>query len=247
MSTPLWVSELASYFWDMARCDEGFPRNLRRPIARALPLPIVSLPELGIAGVDRWLRARGIVCGFDVGGRRLRGCLVARRGHGFLFIDGADPDDEQRLSLAHELAHFLRHYWQPRQRVAERLGTAALEVLDGDRAPTHSERVHSLLAHAPIGYYVHLMDRTAEGHWASAAIAAAEQEADRLALELLAPSALVLQRVAGEAPGRMRRAIEGLLMYEFGLPAAAADDYGSLLAPSADPQDSFVRRLGLAT
>jgi Zn-dependent peptidase ImmA (M78 family) len=39
---------------------------------------------------------------------------MARAGHGFISLDGSDADDERRFSLAHELAHFLLDYQDPR-------------------------------------------------------------------------------------------------------------------------------------
>ena len=46
MNIPIWVAELASDFWSKAKEKESFPRQLLRPIARAVPLHIVFSPEL---------------------------------------------------------------------------------------------------------------------------------------------------------------------------------------------------------
>src|SRR5947209_7799628 len=119
MITPFWVQELASAFWAEAG-DEAFPRSLRAPMARALPLSIVSLPDLRVRHIDGWLRRQSVLCALEAHDRALRACLVAFRGHGLIFLDGGDPLDEQRFSLAHELAHFLRDYQQPRARASER-------------------------------------------------------------------------------------------------------------------------------
>ena len=40
MSVPPWVTELVRAFWADAGSVESFPRTLRRPIARALPVSI---------------------------------------------------------------------------------------------------------------------------------------------------------------------------------------------------------------
>ena len=72
-------------------------------------------------------------------------------------IDAADPEDEQRFTLAHELAHFLRDYWRPRQMAQQRLGAEAVAILDGKRPPTPQERLAALLREVPLGFHVHLI------------------------------------------------------------------------------------------
>lgn len=234
MTAPFWVTELASRFWARAG-NEGFPRELRRPIARALPVAVISLPGLRVSAIDDWLASRGIACDIRVGDRFLRACLVARRGHGVIFLDGGDAADEQRFSLAHETAHFLRHYEEPRLRASERLGERVVEVLDGDRPAETIERVDSLLARMPIGAYVHLIDR--DGRTARTA-GVAEQEADLLAFELLAPAGAI------EREGtRDRLDITRLLCGYYGLPGGAAERYAQRLAPPR--RATVAHRLGL--
>ena len=103
MSVPLWASELARSFWTKAREPEPFPRNLRRSIARAIPLSVVLLPKLSVRAALDWLQNCGPVCELPGEDRPLRACLVARSGHGVALIDGSDNDAEQRFSIAHEL------------------------------------------------------------------------------------------------------------------------------------------------
>ena len=239
MSTPLWVSEMSTAFWDAAGGPEPFPRDLRQPLAWALPLSILSLPRLRLADALDWLAAHAPACRIATADRPLRACLVARRGAGLIFLDGTDPEDEQRFSLAHELAHFLRHYQEPRRRASERLGSAVFGILDGERPPDPGERIASILARVPLGIHVHLMGRGAQGDVSPASIDAAEQEADRLAFELLAPAEVVSRQTHGSSA----EGVAHLLRNTYGLPAAPAARYATILRPPTP--ESIIRRWGL--
>ncbi len=242
MSVPVWAAELAGIFWHDAGIGEPFPRRLRGPITRALPVGIMGHAGLSLRAVGDRLACYGVRCPGDAADRPLRACLAARRGFGLIVIDTADAEDEQRFSLAHELAHFLRDYWQPRHLAVNRLGGDVLEVLDGLRPASAEERLTALLTRVPVGCHWHLMHRDDTGR-AAPAVRAAERDADRLAYELLAPAADVWTRAAG-AGGRLTLpAVVQALRTVFGLPPAQARDYGAILVPEA-PADSLLRRLG---
>lgn len=243
MKVPIWAAELARTFWARAGQPEPFPRRLRRPIANALPLAVIDLPGATVNAVFQQLHKDRIPCDLKAKDRPLRACIVARNGHGLAFIDATDPDDEQRFSLAHELAHFLRDYWYQRWQTMKRLGTAALEVLDGIRRPTDQERLLATLKHTQIDFYFHLMDRRSARNPRQNAIIEAEESADRLAYELLAPAADVLSVVALKSGGSGRSAVVHTLMSYFGLPEQHADIYAGLLLPTTKHIDPLLLRL----
>jgi hypothetical protein len=201
---------------------------------------IVSLPRLCLQDVRDWLHRHGFGCPCSAVDRRLHGFLLARDGWGYVFLDGEDPEDEQRLSLAHELAHFLRHYWYPRREVCRKLGPGVLEVLDGRRRATDSERTQALLAAVPVGIHWHLLAHEEDGSLPRGTVSTAEEEADRLGYELLAPANEVQKR-RGELLGE---ALVQSLRTEFGLPDAHARRYARLLVPCPSP-DPLLRRLGV--
>ena len=99
--------EAVDLFWKLCGEKEPFPRNLERPLALALPVALIKLPQLKLKDIENWIKKHGLTFTFECDYRFVRGCLIAHAGQGILFIDGTDPIDEQRFTLAHEIAHFL--------------------------------------------------------------------------------------------------------------------------------------------
>jgi hypothetical protein len=245
MKVPLWVSELARAFWDAAGGPEPFPRTLVGPILRSpFELTVKEMRGLRLAAVVYYLSGLGVAWRCGEPDRPLRACLAAAGGAGFILLDGDDPPAERVFSLAHELAHFLRHYWQPRTAACRRLGAQVADVIDAQRPPTPAERVRALLVDVPLGLHVHLMDRGSRGEVRSRAVARAEEEADHLAYELLAPADAVAARTAHLGERERRRCVVQVFQEVFGLPAARAADYGDLLVPPPD-EDPLLLRLRL--
>lgn len=244
-----WLARIVEDFWARAREPEPFPRNLERPIMWALPLAVVKLPRLWVRDVEVWLERRGIRFQLGCDDRPLHGCLVAYGGRGCVLLDGADPKDEQRFSLAHETGHFLLEYLLPRERAVSQLGTSILEVFDGLRAPTVEERVHAVLGHVPIGVHTHLMERRTNTVPGCGKITGAEARADRLALELLAPAAEVRRMLArlghpARAQERLKLARE-VLTCDFGLPPSVAVLYSKTILGPEEGEPSVKEWLDL--
>jgi hypothetical protein len=209
------VLDLADQFWGVLPEAFPYPRDIARAAMLAFPVVVMKLPLLTVERIASWLRARGAVVTIPLCEGEMAGCVVAHRGHAVIFIAGTDPADERRATVAHELAHFIRHYLVPRQRAVGALGAAIIEVLDGDREPTYAERARGVLRDVPVGVHVHVLPRGDR----QAVIAQVENEADELALELLAPRATVagyLHSIGASdlSPRERRRA----LGKQFGLP-----------------------------
>jgi hypothetical protein len=225
---------IARAFWARAGKAEPFPRQLRQAIASSLPVAVVTLPNLTLRGAARWLECRGAA--FSAGSDRpLRGLLVAQRGHGFIFLDGTMSADEERMTLAHEIAHFIHHYLSPRSAALAVLGESVRPVLDGDRLATTHERLSGVLREVPISTFTHMLDRSDRGLPTEEA-RTLEVEADLIGFELLAPS----DRVA--ASTRSASQCRDFLQEMCGLPPKAAAAWCGWIQARREP-DSFITRL----
>ena len=245
MNTPLWVKELANDFWRRAGGAESFPRDLRRAVPRAALLSVKTLADLSVQRVAAWLRHQGIACLAGQRERALCACLFARDDCGFIFLDAGDDEAEQRFSLAHELAHFLRHYHEPRRRAVAKFGPQILDVFDGKRSPTPTERLQALLRNVRVGEHVHLLARDDRRRIASATVAAVEVDADLLGCELLAPAEAVWQQTSQRTAHASRLEAERRLQTTFGLPPSMAVWYAGRLYPPFD--DPLLRRLRISS
>jgi hypothetical protein len=228
---------IARRFWERAGALEPFPRRLTATIAAVLPVAVVLLPKLTVAATANWLAKRGAGCLDSCPDRPLRGCLVAQRGHAFMFIDGSLGEEEHRLTVAHETAHFIHHYEAPRATALELLGASVAPVLDGDRPATPQEQLRGALRGVPIGIYAHMLDRSAGRPDAS--ISRFEAEADLIAFELLAPSNTVVRGT--EAGADCATALEE----RFGMPHWAASRWGAWI-DARRGGDRLFRRLQTA-
>jgi hypothetical protein len=227
--TRLWVQEAAERFWHTAGGPpEGFPRELRRPIAWSVPLSIVDLPELGMTAMASWLEERCNVSWRPLTDRPLRGALWAGPTGGFVFLNGGDPDDERRFSLAHELAHYIIEYVERRRRIAVRLGTAGLKAMDGQSPRLDETRIDAALARIDLRPRLHLLERDAfNGQPLSLRTTDAEGGADELAIELLAPC----EAAVSLGKSVKRAELDGWLALTFGLPRTVARRYAEKLRP----------------
>ncbi|MBJ6765257.1 ImmA/IrrE family metallo-endopeptidase [Myxococcaceae bacterium JPH2] len=207
-----------------------FPRDLiiEAPPPHLLPITFVGLRGLTVAAIEHWLVRRGLDCPMSGASRKLHGLMVWIEGKGILFHDLDDAEDEQRFTVAHELAHFVLEQRMPQARASRLFGAGIQAVLDGQRPPTPEERVSALLEHTPLSTQVDLLERGAQGEILQGSIRKAERRADQLAFEFLAPASQALAVVNGTS------AAEGVtrLARTFGLPRHAAERYARLLRPS---------------
>ena len=238
--------QAVSGFWQQCGELEPFPRNLERSVALALPIALIKLPALMLADIEKWFERRGLSMAFECQNRALRGCLIAHGGNGFIFIDGADPDNERRFTLAHEIAHFLVDYLQLRETAICKFGEQITDVVDGLRPATDTERVHAVLSGTKIGIHTKLIDRQPGGE-AHADVWEIETNADRVALALLAPAEVVLSKAntSDKSFGSRHQKLTRVLYEYFGLPRFAATSYANSLLVSIGRGPSWTESLRL--
>ncbi|SEM42983.1 protein of unknown function [Stigmatella aurantiaca] len=203
-----------------------FPRDLAEDIPLALPITVVPVPELTPQKGLEWLvshkRAHGGL--METNGLK-HGFTVAQSGVAVLFLNSTDPADEQRFTLAHEVAHFVLDHLQPRQRAIGGWGQSILPVLDGTQTPSVAEQLFCVFERVPYRVPTNFMDRNGEGKPRTGQVMESEQRADRLAFELLAPRQELLPLLSH---GR-REELEASLISRFGLPAKEARTYARWL------------------
>lgn len=228
---PGWLHDAVNRFWADVPVAPNYPRDLDFILLIGLPLAIVELPLLSLKAVGDWLVDHRVALNLGHGVRRIRACLVAIGGVGLVFVETNEDAMQRRVSLAHEAAHFVVEYLLPRQEVARRR-PELLDVLDGRRVPTAQERLSAVLGDVPTGVHTHLLlDHYARG---APGADAAEWRARRVAIELLAPQNVVLQRMTEVAASDAAEATQ-LLVDEFGLPISLAADYAGQLVALVKP------------
>jgi hypothetical protein len=175
----------------------------------------------------------------------VRGCLIAYGGHGTIFVDGSDPADEQKFTIAHELGHFISDYLIVRETAISKFGETITDVLDGLRRPTVTERVHAALISTSLVIYTNLMERDETSNSAHPGVWKIEDRADRIALALLAPPEEVLE-IANTSENNFQQRHQTMVsvLHEcFGLPIQIADAYAWSLLDRMGRGPSWVETL----
>lgn len=229
--------------------NKSWPVDLIRLIAFSLPLTVEEIPELNLSDIEHWLASRVRAYRFPCSNRQLHGCLIVDEGTGFVFIDSNDTDAEKRFTLAHEVAHFLNDYFLPRQRVVRNLGEGILDVLDGKRQPTVDERLNSIILDVPLKTYMHLFEHDGSGNFMNNTNWKAENKADRLGLEIMAPAKMVCDDLI--LTGAIRdyshcfKEAQKLLGKKYGLPVWCINNYARRIANCLTGNESFFKRWGI--
>lgn len=237
---------VADRFRREADLPDDVPVAPDRVMPGLYPVSSVLLPGLCVSALREWLERRGAgMAGLaHCRDQRLRGAVVAWKGHGLLCADLEDGEAERRFTLAHEAGHFLRDHYYPRRDLLERFGPGIAPVLDGLRLPTPEEQVDALLARTRFQLYTHLLGR--EDEWGGP-VDAVEDDADVFACEMLAPRRAMLARFPRLPQGEESvLQVRAVLTGEYGLPPGPAGRYARRFVARFGEGVTLLHRMGLA-
>lgn len=242
------IETIAKRFWEGLGEPERYPCDIQRAISLAKNVFVVSIPELSMGHIKKWLHQRSFYFSLPDFDKPLHGFLLTNAGAGFIFINGADCEKERRYTLAHEIGHYILDYERPRQLAVKRFGMSILEVLDGLRLPTVEERLQGLVANQNLTSFTHLLDEEAMSGTARLQIWGVESRADQLALELLAPLRHIRQQLnCLNIPAQFteyKLILTGMLCDYYGLPATISESYASRLTRRFTGDATLAEQLG---
>jgi len=243
------IIKTAKEFWETAGGINAFPCDISGAVNLVLPIDIVCLSELSLKKIENWLNKRKIYLDIEFDDRLLHGFILISRGSGFIFVNGTDSEEERKYTIAHEASHFLLDYKLPRDIAVKKLGRTILEVIDGYREPTIEEKVDGMLYSAMIKPYTHLLEKVGDGTFKNLNILNSENDADALALELLAPSSSVIKDTN---PNKnkisyydFKNQCYYILRSKYLIPDTIAEIYSSKLSYVATGAPSIISKLGL--
>jgi Zn-dependent peptidase ImmA (M78 family) len=243
-----YITAIAKDFWTKTGLKTKQPRDISGAVNLLLPIDIINLSELSIKKVVQWLNERSITFHLDVEDRNLHGFVLTYRGSGFIFINGTDPENERRYTIAHEASHFILDYKLPREKVIEKLGYQITEVLDGHRSPTIEERIDGLLSSVRVQPFTHLLEKVGDGSFDYVEILNSENDADALALELLAPNSNVIKDTKSTRNkisfSDFQEISYQILIEKYSIPEVIAKEYSLRLAYLATGGPSLLNKLG---
>ncbi len=242
------IQRIAHEFWSKADPKHRLDFDIMNAVNGSLTVDLIPVQQLSLQKIDSWLVARTINIGIDVNDRNLHGALLIKNGSVFMFIDAAVCEMEQRFTVAHEVSHFLLDYQLPRERAILAFGQEIEEVLNGNASASTSQLVMSVIKGIDLNPYTLLIEKTGNGSFSNWCNFNSENEADYLALELLAPRARVINDTVSSARrltyAQFTRKSQEILIEKYRIPVTVAHQYASELAYSVTKGPSFLDKLG---
>ncbi len=246
---PAILERVASDFWQPLLAYKVFPVDFDRVVAFSnLSIFIIQLPDLTLKAVQEWVSRNNHPVRISADNRPLHGFLLAHKGIGTVFVNGTDPLEERRYTVAHEVSHFLLDYQIPRQNWIDAVGPAIIEVLDGEREPSLSERLQFITADLPSPFSIRHLSNGDLTAYDSHLVWRAEQRVDALAVELLAPFKEVMRQIPIQESARSGFYVDyllSLLSVTFGLPASVCYPYAKYIDQFITGGETLAEEWGL--
>lgn len=241
------IINIAKDFKLKAGIKNSIPYDISGAVSLVMPIDIISLSELSLSKIQQWLNDREILFTTEVDNRLLHGFIIIFKGNGFLFVNGTDSEEDRRFTIAHEVSHFILDYQLKRNRAIKKIGIEILEVLDGYRQPTIDEQIDGVLLSVDVTPFTHMVEKDGDGSFESLKNFNAENNADTLALELLAPSQAVIKEI--KSKGKLNYSLfkedcYNLLVEKYKLPENISEQYSGVLAFKATGGPSVLDKLG---
>lgn len=243
-----YIETIAKEFWSQTKQKWHPPYDIGGAISLLLPIDMVVLSDLSLSKIERWLAQKNITIPIEVNDRYLHGFVLIFRGSGFMFINGTDGEEERRYTMAHEASHFLLDYKISRDKAIQKLGNSIRDILDGFRKPTHQEQIDGLINGVSIKPFTHLVEKDGDGSFNNVKIFNSENNADALAMELLAPSSEIIKEALARENKVTFTSFDkrclNILMDKYKLPGLIAEQYARQLAYSVTGGPSILTKLG---
>ncbi len=243
------IERIAREFWSTVDQVYRDSFDIVSAVDASLIIDLVMIKELSLQKIETWLAERTISIEFDVNDRGLHGALMIKTGSVFMFVEDSQNEIQQRFTVAHEVSHFLLDYHVPKEKAILALGKEIEDVLNGNLAASNPQLALSVIKGITIDPYTFLIENNGNGSFLSWSNFNSENEADYLALELLAPRAKVINETVSSTKrltySQFTRKSQEILIGKYGIPSEVARQYASELAYSVTNGPSFLDKLGL--
>lgn len=243
------IERIAREFWSTVEPAYRSNFDIVSAVDASLTIDLVAVKQLSLRKIESWLASRTITIEIDVNDRSLHGALLIRGNSVLMFVEDAEDELQQRFTVAHEVSHFLLDYQVPKERAILALGKEIEDVLNGNLPANNTQLALSVIKGINIDPYTFLIEKTGNGSFLNWANFNSENEADYLALELLAPRTKVINETVSSTKrltySQFTRNSLELLKGKYGIPAEIARQYASELANAVTNGPSFLDKLGL--
>lgn len=217
-----------------------YPLDLEAAVPLVFPASVVTLQRLNLQKMYAWFAEHGqLITQIDQPLRELLGAVLINRGNATIFVDDDLSVAERRFTIAHEFSHFMIEHQYPREYGKAVLGESFIDILDGKALITPKAQLAAMRHGISIQPYQHFMHREVNGAITQHRVSQAEHSANLLALELLAPCQIILQRCSSRVMSIMQAEITADLLDTFALPPQIAQDYATQLAAHFSRQSTF--------